>query len=307
MIAKVPAPARVGARLCGWLGVSFACVAIPGCPARIDDTPDRAASPRPAPAEPTAAQSADSDAADEALPPELDPAPSRPVVAALQRVFGSRRATAEEVDAAFAPQLDWTAPLAATPRDDLDIHVALRGDTSAATRVLDLGRSVVLVQLEANDGGRSVLVMEVDGEHVTAVRRYGATVLGAAPPPSPQPVAIADGRPSVRNISITRKLYEAASVHEWQVFDGLVSARAAHTEASGASSMLAGLQALLGDEDTITIRRHYAAGRYVVVEALVTRPGGAVRRPVAAFVDVLRLDGGEVVASERYVNRGPAD
>ncbi len=312
MIDERPAAAGLGSRLRGRLGACIggwiASTAITGCPARIDDTRHSGTTPRPDPTVPAPAvhepppQSTDTTGE---LAPAFEPPPSRPVVAALQRVFGSRPASAEAVDTAFGSAIEWTAPLDDTRRDDLDVREALRGDTPAATRILDLGRSVVVAQLQAVDGSTSVLILEIEDERVTAVRRYGAPVLGASPPATPLPVAIADGRPSVRNVSITRKLYDAASVREWHVWDGLVAARATHAEAGGATSMLAGLQALLRDDDTITIRRHYAAGRYVVVEALVTRAGGPVRTPVAAFVDVLRLDGEQVVASERYVNRRP--
>lgn len=284
-------------------GAWIACTAIGGCPSEVDTT--RAQAPTPAPAAPGGdaeppAASADDDGAE---PAPIDPTPSRPVVTALQRVFGYGPARDEDIDAALSPDIEWTSPLAGPTVDMTALRPALRADTPAATRIHDLGTSVVVVQLRGGDDSRAVGIANVADGRVTAMRLYGGKVLGVPPPSSAQPVAIAKGRPSVRNVSITRKLYDAASAREWASFAGLVDARATHTEASGATSMQAGLLGLLGDDGKITIRRHYSAGHYVVVEALVTRPGGAVRRPVAGFVDVVRLDAGKVVASERYVNR----
>jgi hypothetical protein len=287
-----------------------------GCPSRIDppprtgDGPSVASSPVPSSTAPVADDTGD------APGPGPEPEPfvvsSRPVVLALQRAFAGTTATDRPVGGElFAPDLQWLAPLRdAQPRGLDDVLAGLTGRSRLIERVLDLGRSLVVVQVDDPRGG-AVLLLEIVDERVAGVREYGSGLLDAPPLPSAAtraPTPVVEGPPHVRNVAITRKLYDAANARQWQVFSEFVAAAATHRDESDAASLQDGLAALLADPvRRLTIRRHFSCRGYVVVEALVDEPHGAVRRPVAAFVDVLRLDHQQVVSSRRYLNLRRAD
>jgi hypothetical protein len=244
------------------------------------------------------------------------------VLAAFRRVLVSR-ARADDTDVLAEP-LVWSAPASGVAARDRDEVLAQLGAGSIAVeRILDLGTTRAAFQVVGARGPAALLVT-IDAGTVTAVERFGAELLPASTMARSRGVtatAIAEGEPNVRNVATTRKIYAAANAREWAVLSDLVADDAPHVQgADAATGFEAGLRTLLTHAGArVNVRRHFAVRDYVVVQLQLTVPNagdgidstqgpdeaGGLHRPVAAGLDVLRLDHGRVVASWRYVNRTP--
>lgn len=303
--------------------------AAPGCP--VQAPPQTGVAPTPA--SPTAAstRAPTPSAASEDPAPELhlEASPegraSRPIVDAFRRALvalrGGDAASIElVVDATFA----WSDPLRSPkPRDRAAFVSSLRSSGAMPTRIVDLGRDGFLAELRSAGGAATLVLLEVDGARITSARVYGAALasergdIDIDQGPTLEPTAataVVTGRPRLHNVVRTRELYDAASARAWTKVGAIIGPEATHIEhadgppgGEAPQDLQGSLREMLADSTAqLTIRRHHALGDYVIVEAVVAIGRSMARTPTLAFVDVLRLHDGRVVASARYANHRPS-
>lgn len=288
---------------------------------RVGSTPAGAQPAKVEPGSPSRSQGASP--GDDAAHARLD---VRPAVTAFSGALAAAHAgDVEPLRELLATDARWLRPVAdREPRDRDAVVAALSRGVTETTRILDLGAGGFAAQLGTRSGNSTIAIVDVADGSLTAMRTYGADPqvdARASPPTDPGAAAVdasltalVGGRPNLRHVALTQRLYEAASARAWSKIESTLARGATHEthgdttpEAAPAhGGFVPSLAELLAEPDArITVRRQHAVGDYVLVEAVVGRGKGVTQRPVVGFVDVLRLDEGRIVASWRWLNHRP--
>lgn len=251
---------------------------------------------------------------------------TRPIVGAFRQALATlHTGDPVPIQAIVASTARWSRPVAdPEPRDRDALLTALARGVAGPTRILDLGAGAFATQLRTTDDRGTLAIVDVVGSDITGVRTYGADPLAASQKGLPAAAtgasvtAIVAGRPNLKHVALTKRIYEAAAARAFSKIEAATANGATHetyvdgehggeAEATFARSFAA----LLAEPGArLTIRKQHAVADYVLVEAVVGKVVGKVAgkgegptlTPVVGVVDVLRLHEGRIAASFRYLN-----
>ncbi|MEX1362666.1 MAG: nuclear transport factor 2 family protein [Nannocystaceae bacterium] len=314
-----------------------ACPAPPAGPApsasRDASTPSAAVEPESATAPVTAPTT-------EPTPASVEP--SVPTAISQSSALAHTLWTAlEELDAgdpdamtrALAPTARWFPP--GSPAESIGVDEMPRAManwsgpdvTLDIRRVIDPGVPPLIVQLVVERDGEvplaNEIVLLVDGQadQIASVRQHGDPLgpireraedsgrtldLGPVGQPS-----LERGEAPPAHVGLVGRLVQALEARDADATQPLVAQTAvlhdiqARRTHRGRSEVITGLLATLGEQGHLTVQHQYATASMVVVEGAVfgreQDPDGSDREH--GFVDIYRLEGGEIVETWRYLDR----